>query len=458
MKRFLIMAAISISALANQASADEPLDIGSRLELFVDDYLVAELKGAAERKLQLPEPREVVLVTDKPWEGNTCAYYTIFQDGDLYRMYYRGSHADEKTQKALHPEVACYAESKDGIHWERPELGLFEFEGSKANNIIYTGSYAHNFTPFKDLNPQAAEDAKYKAMGVGKGLFAFKSPDGIHWKPLQDAAVITDGAFDSQNLAFWDPQIKAYREYHRGFVEGVRAIMTGTSQDFVNWTDPVYLNYPAAANEHLYTNTIRTYERAPHMLIGFPTRYQPKNSQVEPIFMSSRDGLTFQRWSDPVIPITAPEDRDGNRSNYMTWGLVRLPGDDKHYSVYATEAYYAGQDSRLRRFTYRVDGFVSLHAGKEGGELITKPLKFAGDDLVLNFVTADGGSVRVELQDLNGKPIDGFSLNDSQPLTGDNLEQKVSWKSDADLSKLAGKAIRLRFALSDADVYSLRFR
>ena len=404
MNRFLILAAISISALAAHASAGEPLEIGSRLELFVDDYLLGELRGAAERKLQLPEPQEVVLVTDRPWEGNTCAYYTIFQDGDLYRMYYRGSHADEKTQKALHAEVACYAESRDGIHWTRPELGLFEFAGSKANNIIYTGSYAHNFTPFKDLNPRAADDAKYKAMGVGKGLFAFKSADGIHWKPLREEAAITQGAFDSQNLAFWDPQIKAYREFHRGFVEGVRAIMTGTSEDFVNWTDPVYLTYPGGANEHLYTNAIRPYERAPHILIGFPTRYQPKNSQVEPIFMASRDGLTFQKWSDPVIPITAPEDRDGNRSNYMTWGLLRLPGDDKHYSVYATEAYYAGPDSRLRRFTYRIDGFVSLHAGGNGGELVTKPLKFTGDTLVLNFVTADGGSVRVEVQDMNGNP------------------------------------------------------
>ena len=205
MQRILILGAISATALAMPASADEPLDIRSRLELFVDDYLVGELKGAVERKLQLPEPREVVLVTDKPWEGNTCAYYTIFQDGDLYRMYYRGSHADEKTQKALHAEVACYAESKDGIHWTKPKLGLFEWNGSKDNNIVWLGPGSHNFTAFRDNNPATPAAARYKAFGGGRGgLLPFESPDCKHWKLIQDKPVITHGAFDSQNLAFWD--------------------------------------------------------------------------------------------------------------------------------------------------------------------------------------------------------------------------------------------------------------
>ena len=114
--------------------------------------------------------------------------------------------------------------------------------------------------------------------------------------------------------------------------------------------------------------------------------------QVEPIFMSSRDGITFDRWNEPVIPQTAPEDRDGNRSNYMTNGLVVLPENDREYAVYATEAYYSGPDSRVRRFTYRLDGFVSLHAGDEGGTMVTKPLIYSGDHLSLNFKTSEGGT------------------------------------------------------------------
>src|SRR5690606_18993266 len=104
-------------------------------------------------------------------------------------------------------------------------------------------------------------------------------------------------------------------------------------------TDPVFLEYPGAPKEHLYTNTIRRYSRAPHLFIGFPARFQPQSQQVEPVLMSSRDGRTFHRWTEPVIPFTAPEDRDGNRSNYMAWGLVQLPGAERELSVYATEAY-----------------------------------------------------------------------------------------------------------------------
>ena len=71
-------------------SANEPtVNIAQRRELFVDRVLVHAISGEAGLKLQQPNPEEVVLVTDKPWEGNTSAYYTILQDGDLYRMYYR---------------------------------------------------------------------------------------------------------------------------------------------------------------------------------------------------------------------------------------------------------------------------------------------------------------------------------------------------------------------------------
>ena len=232
----------------------EPINISSRRELFVDNHIVDRISGDAELHLHKPRAQEVVLVTDKPWEGNTCAYYTIFQDGDLYRMYYRGSHYDEATRKAAHREVTCYAESKDGIHWTKPELGLFEFHGSKQNNIVWDGIGTHCFTVFKDGNPNCPQHERYKAISRGrprakKGLYAFKSRDGIHWSLMKDEPVITTGAFDSQNLAFWDPHAKIYREFHRTFHEGVRAIMTGTSSDFLNWTDPVLLSYTAAAKQ-----------------------------------------------------------------------------------------------------------------------------------------------------------------------------------------------------------------
>jgi hypothetical protein len=457
------LALLTLSFAPEIASAGEPVDIGARRELFVDELLIDSVSGDAERIVQQPVPHEVVLVTDQPWEGNTCAYYTLFEDDGLFRMYYRGAHYNTETRKATHPEVTCYAESRDGIHWTKPNLGLFEFEGSTENNIVWAGVGTHDFTPFKDENPDGTPDARYKAFGRGgggeyaKGLWPLKSADAIHWKLMADGPVITQGAFDSQNLAFWDSHAGLYREFHRTF-RGVRDIQTGTSSDFLHWTDPVFLDYGDAPLQHLYTNAIRVYPRAPHMLIGFPTRFFPDQGQrVEPTFMASRDGLHFRRWLDPVIPESAPADRAGNRSNYMTWGLLELPGHDGEYSVYATEAYYTGPDSRVRRFTYRYDGFVALHAGADGGELLTKPLTFDGDVLHVNYKAAGSGSLRVELQNANGEPIEGFAAKDCQPLTGDEIEGVVTWKSGAVLADLAGKPVRIRFVARNADVYSFKF-
>lgn len=443
--------------------AAQPVDIGSRLELFVDDYLIEELAGDARLQLHKPVPREVVLVTDRPWEGNTSAYYTLFRDGDRFRMYYRGSHFDETTRKAAHREVTCYAESRDGIRWERPALGLFEWEGSRQNNIVWDGPGAHNFTPFRDTNPSCPPDQRYKALASTEMerrpvLLAFASPDGIRWRRLREEPVITEGAFDSQNLAFWDTVRGRYVEFHRGFRDKVRDIMTSTSPDFLNWTKPVWLDYQGAPREHLYTNAILPYHRAPHIFLGFPTRFFPdRGQQVESVFMSSRDGLSFRRWPEALIPVTAPQDRDGNRSNYMTWGILELPGAPNELSVYATEAYYTGPDSRLRRFTYRVDGFVSVRADK-AGVLRTRLLRFSGDRLLLNVRTEAGGSVRVGLEDEQGRPIEGFAIDDCPPIRADSIAHTVTWRRAKSLAHLKGRPVRLRFELSGADLFSLQFK
>ena len=472
---------IALLFAAQLTTATEPLSLGpdgTQRELFVDGHVIASMSGGAKQHLHKPEPREVVFITDAPWEGNTSAYYTIFRDGDLFRMYYRASHWDTEAKKETHREVTCYAESRDGIHWVKPKLGLFEFNGSRENNIVVDGLGTHCFVAFKDGNPACPPESRYKGISRGrpvgkKGLYIFESPDGIRWKLTRDEPVITEGAFDSQNLAFWDAHTLQYREYHRTFVNGVRVIMTGTASDFINWTKPVLLKYQGGIPaQHLYTNAVQSYGRAPHLLIGFPTRYLPEEGQrVEPTLMTSRDGLHFHRWLDPVVPESAPKDRGGNRSNYMAWGLVEIPGRPKHLSVYATEAYYIGPDSRVRRFEYRKDGFVSIRAGAEAGELITKPITLGrlADRLTLNYRTNQGGQVRVGLYQPNGTAIPGHSLSECQPLTGDQLSQTVMWKSvngnivgktNADISHLrqAHPAVQLRFELKNADLFSLQFQ
>ena len=459
LKKLALTTLLTLSSIG-LIRADGPTDIHSRLELFVEDSLIEKVSPPATLHQHQPTPREVVLVTDAPWEGNTSACFTVFRDNDIYRMYYRAAHSVESPTQTRHPDFSCYAESKDGIHWRKPRLGLFEFQGSTDNNIIWKGGATENFTPFKDPNPDCTPDAPYKAFGgFGEGgIFAFKSIDGVRWSLMTDKPVITDGAFDSQNLAFWDPVDKLYRDFHRKPRNHHRDIMTCTSKDFLTWTDPVFLEYPGAPQKHLYTNGVRAYLHAPHILLGFPARYQPKNSQVEPILMASRDRHTFKRWPRALIPITAPKDRDGNRSNYMANALVQLGENDRELSVYASEAYAQGPDSRLRRFTFRTDGFVSVRSGDKPGELLTKPVNFVGSRLEVNFVTRDGGKVRVELQNADGSAIEGYTLADCKPLRGDEIRNTVSWKSGSAVGSLAGEPVRLRFELKNADVFSYRFR
>jgi hypothetical protein len=462
----LIFAVISSCGFVKAESSDtsSPLDLGRRRECFIDDYLIDRLVGDVEQRLHTPRPEEVVLHTDRPWEGNTCGYFTIFQDGARYRMYYRGSHSEQG--KMTH-EVTCYAESKDGIHWKRPCLGLCEFAGSKENNIVWDGLGTHNFTPFLDKNPNVPEAKRYKAVGRGKpkaekGLYAFESPDGLHWSLLQKEPVITTGAFDSQNLAFWDPVAKKYRAYWRDFHEGVRGIRTAVSDDMIHWSEPVWLEYSGLPKQHLYTNQVLPYSRSPHLLLGFPTRFLPKRDALtEGLLMCSRDGVHFHVWPEALIRPGRHSGKWQNRSNYIWWGMLEtpsdLPGHPLELSLFVNESYYDGDGSDLRRYTVRPDGFVSIHASFEGGEMITRPFLFSGKRLCLNFSTSAAGSVRVEVLDAEGKPRPGFMLAECPAMYGDELERPVSWQHESSLESLVGKPVRLRFVLRDADLYSLRF-
>ncbi len=463
-----LITSVCLSALADVS----PLPLASRRELLVDDYLIASMERVT-LNMHRPKAQEMVFVCDAPWEGNTSGYFTLFQDGDLFRAYYRGAHHDEATQKGGHEVVTCYAESRDGIMWVKPKLGLIEFNDSKDNNIILIREGTSNFAPFKDTNPNCPPESRYKAVAsfgdnttrkMRPSLQAYHSADGVRWSRIREEPIITAGSFDSQNTAFYDAERGEYRAYWRYFTggytdergwkpSGVRAIRTATSKDFLHWDHQADLQYGDGRTEQLYTNAVRPCPRAPHLFIGFPTRYMPKHQQVEPILMTSRDGVHFKRWPTALIPITAPKDRAGNRNNYMTTGLLQLPGKEREMSVYATEAYYKGPGSRLRRFAFRLNGFVSASA-PSSGTLTTKPLTFTGAKLLLNIVSK--GRARVELQDAVGKPLSGFALEDCAPITGDSIDKPVEWKGGS-VAAFAGKPVRLRFVLEKADLYSLQF-
>lgn len=467
----LLVAAGSLELGQHAAQAQPPaeraIDIGNRVEMFVDDQLIdpARRRGIS-LELQTPERREVVLTTDKPWEGIFSAYFTILQDGPKFRLYYRGSGpvGDSSEQ-----QYTCYAESTDGIHFVRPNLGLHEFEGSKDNNIILSGLASHNFSPFLDTNPAAKPDERYKALaGQTSKLDAYGSPDGLHWKKLQAEPVITKGTFDSLNLAFWDTQTKYYRAYSRYFdrgnYKGYRAIQNCQSQDFLHWEEPQPNHYAAGVPmAHFYTNATFPCPGAPHHYLAFPMRFIPERKKIaemkeggvsDAVFMSSRDGQNWDRshlesWLRP-----GTDQRNWtHRSNMPAWGILQTSPDE--FSMFVSE-HYGWPDNRLRRITVRRHGFSSAHAGASGGEFTTRPLIFSGDKLVLNYSTSAAGSIAIEVQDESGKPLPGYALADMKPLYGDELDAVVSWKSKQDVSDVAGKPVRLHFVVNDADIFSLR--
>ncbi|MCA9017731.1 MAG: hypothetical protein KDA77_20575, partial [Planctomycetaceae bacterium] len=305
--------------------------------------------------------------------------------------------------------------------------------------------------------------------------------------------------FDSQNLAFWDSDQQTYRTYYRVFSAGVttsktwkpegnRAIQTATSEDFLIWNNVADLTYEDSPDEQLYTNQVKSYQRAPHIRIGFPARYvergwsesmqalpdperrKQRASSVERygtavsegLLMASRDGVHFKRWNEAFL--RPGIERPGTWQyghQFIAEHLVEtksaFPGAPDELSLYAAEDYWHGKGGSLRRYSLRLDGFTSVHASMKGGELITQPFIFEGSKLSVNFATSAAGSMRLEIQTADGMPIQGFMLKESADLFGDTVDRTVTWNQTADVSSLHGKPVRLRIQLKDADLYSFQF-
>ncbi len=458
----------------------EVLNIGNRRELFVDHYLIHKL---IDTQLVLHEPKDEgeVLRFDKPWEGPFCAYVTIIKEAENYKAYYRGT--PKVGMDGNSGETTCYAESKDGIHWEKPSVGTYEIMGTRDNNVVLANDvpFSHNFSPFLDTKPNISSNEKYKAVaGVhDTGLFGFTSKDGIHWKKTKNSPIFTKGIFDSQNVVFWSSSEKRYVCYFRiwsgaGFT-GVRTISRTTSKDFIHWEDPVKMKFGATPIENLYTNQTSAYFRAPHIYVSIAARFMPgrqvindeqaKIINVNPdyfkdcsdvIFMTTRGGNKYDRtFMESFIKPGIGIQNWVSRSNYPALNVVQTSKNEM--SVYVQKN-YAQPTAHLNRYSLRLDGFSSLRGSNVGGEMITKLLTFEGKQLSINFATSAAGEIAVEIQDKEGNPIPGFSLVECQTVIGNEIDRIVHWKNGTDVSILAGKEIRLRFSLKDADLYSIRFK
>jgi hypothetical protein len=472
---FLLLAMVPCMAQAVEPMNVEPLKIGNQVQLFVDDYLIDQMTGL-ELRLQQPVDAGVAIKFDKPWEGNTSAYVTVFKDGDKYRMYYRGAAEPSYARKSAlkpgeilfpdHRAVTCYAESPDGITWTKPSLGLVDFNGSRDNNIVFDSKEGSaNFSPFLDKNPQAPASERYKAIGgdSSKGAYAFKSADGIHWTKMMDQTVITGGAFDSLNVALWDTERQEYVAVYRAYLQGVRTIKFTTSKDFLHWTPGVLADYGDTPAEQLYTTAMTEYFRAPQIYLAFPKRYvqyrhpnadDPRHDGVsEAVFMSSRDGIHWDRrfMEAFVRPGLDPLDWV-HRDHMVATGILQTSPDELSLFI---SRHYTFPSAFLERMTMRLDGFVSVHAGYSGGTLTTRPFTFTGHKLVLNYSTSAVGSLQWELLDANGNVFPGFGFQETKPVFGDEVEHVIDIPTPRNLDT---KPLRLRFLLKDADLYSFQIR
>jgi hypothetical protein len=444
---------------------EKPVHINSRRELFVDRHLVDSMKNTSFR-LHEPHPLPVA-ASPLP-----VFYTTVIKDGDRYRAYYRDYIPGYTgTLKSGNPgEITCYAESADGHEWAFPNLGVVNVRSSRGENVVlHEAPFCHNFTPFLDTRPGVNKAEKYKALaglhGTG-GQVAFVSADGIRWRKLSEKPVITykpairgDFGFDSQNIAFWSEVEQCYVAYFRTYHTRhglLRTINRTTSTDFLRWTPSVPMQ-PNLPDEHLYTSQVQPYFRAPHIYVALPTRFTYNRLKGEAasgnigstdiLFMTSRAGSKhFDRpFKEVYIRPGLDENAWGNRANYTALNVV--PTGPAELSIY---------HKNHRRYVLRTDGFVSLHAGYEAGELITKPLVFTGSRLEVNFSTSVAGRLQVELRDAGGTPIPGFRLEDCPPMVGDAIDRNVNWRNTPDLGALAGKPVRFRFVLQDGDLYSYR--
>ncbi len=457
--------------------AQKPIEIGYNRELFVDYFLIDKMENT-KLKMHHPKNEGPVFYFDKPWEGPFSAYSTIIKDNDIYRAYYRG--VKDEWKDGTKSEITCYAESKDGINWHKPTLGLYEVTGTFDNNVILANvaSANHNFSPFIDKNPECKPDEKYKAVGGKSGLIAFTSKDGIHWKKIREEPVFTEGAFDSQNVSFWSEAEKKYVCYFRTWIgDGsarYRSVGLTTSDDFIHWSEPVQMKFGDTTLEDLYTQQTSPYYRAPHIYVAIGARFMPNrqvltekqtrelnvnpnyyNSCSDAIIMTTRGGSNYERtFMESFIRPGIGLQNWVSRSNYPALNVV--PTNETEMSVYVNEN-YAQPTAHLKRYSMRIDGFASLSAGYNGGEMITKTFTFEGKELEINYSTSAAGEIKIEFQDKNGNPLPGYTLDDCQLIIGNEIKRIVTWNNNPDIKNLMKQPIKMRIYLKDADLFSFKF-
>ena len=479
--------ALSLTTLSPTA-ARGAVDVGDTKQLFIDDYLLADTSNVSfiVNPAQCLGP---VLVPEHSWENWSLSYFNVLEDAGIYKMWYGCWEKPSRTRRI------CYATSTDGVIWDKPSLGLVEYQGSYNNNILPI-TFDDGGTVF--IDPLADADARYKIMGNNPYPYIYTSPDGINFA-LVDSALL-DMMADSHNPMFYDTRLGTYVAYLRSWnylPEYDDGAIPNRTVSRVEISDPVaFWDYPpvdthfykfgdtrppAISTEldvvmtldtldppdaDIYTSGVVQYMENDGLYLAFPSLfYHYPDPPVGEFYSSgilnvqlavSRDGLNWRRYRTPYIDNTACG--DSLRQIYIGLGMLKINDslyqylfgvDEIHGDTMKTSAYY--------RFGQRLDGFVSLDAGPLAGTAETVPLTFAGNSFELNYETTGEGYVLCELLDDAGQVIPGFSMNDADTLRGSETAGHVSWNGLRSLQSLQGAVTRIRWELREAKLYAFQF-
>ncbi len=487
-------------------------EIGYRKQLFVDDYIIEGMKGVSTTLNPAKKhPANPLVVSDRPWEGSIQLYGTVLYDKTqkLFRMWYYGG-----------PTGSLYATSKDGLKWEKPNLGLYEYEGSKENNAIPDGPCFVVYNP--EMYGYESDERRYKTFHRDKsGWGAIFSKDGLHWTPHSGNPLLT-GVSDECPISATSHGVFPERVLYKDAIPpkyiafpkiGVwvgkfprRSVAFSHSNDFIKWTKPVLVLAPDERDDEISETRIREaledglididhpddhraefyhlcvfpyeslylgfldvfYANAELKRIGQLNQTGPDEVQL----VSSRDLIHWERAGDrqPIIPNGKRGDWD--RGWKSTVNIPIVVGDEiwiyycgvgGHNILVWTEKtappLYEVASYLVQGIglaILRLDGFVSVDAGQNEGILTTKPLVFEGNKLVINAQTQNG-SVTVEILDEKGRPVKGFRRDDCDAFTGDSVRHTVTWKGSPDVASLQGKTVKLRFRMKNAKLYSFVF-
>lgn len=272
---------------------------------------------------------EPLISADKPWEDFCIVGVTVIREGDRWRMWYG---AYDHTYKRDDDASLCYAESRDGLHWTKPNLGRVEHGGNTDNNILLASKQSGPFAFSMVFMDDAAEpEQKYKMIwqkfieaDVAWAVYGGTSPDGMTWtllpEPLSPKNSDTTTACIPDNGRY-----RLYTRIWRGGWSGVRVVGYTESDHFGDFPDPVEIfshddNDPEGMQ--FYSNAATKLRE--DLYVMFPAAFYTKNQTVRSHLAWSRDGVHFTRYGrEPVVDIGTQFDKMGV---YVCPGAV--PGDE----------------------------------------------------------------------------------------------------------------------------------